>query len=478
MLKTLRSRLILSHILPLLIIIPIMGVALVYMLETQFLLPKITRDLVSMARILAVVTSQDERLWSDPSSAQATLPNIDKTGRSIRVMFINPEGRLLASSDPADASRLNEILNATGLANAQAGKSVTQTSISQRYQEEVIDVFEPVFNRDKTLVGIIRLSYQFDTVSDELVDVSYIIAVILFIGLSIGTLMGLFLAINIQRPIRQVTLAIFDLARGNRTEALPEEGFEEVRLLARSVNFLLARLKSLEQARGRLLANLIHELGRPLGALRVALQAIMKGGKHKPELLDELIPGMDEEAARLQHLLEDLADMHDQVLGNLELKREAVHSSEWLVHVLIPWKEVAYQKHLHWIENIPTDLPIIEADPMRLTQVIGNLVSNAIKYTPPRGSVTVSAGISEDMVWIRVSDTGPGIPVDEQEKIFTPFFRGNQGRRIKQGMGLGLSIARDLVLAHGGRLELESTPGLGSHFTVWLPATRPVASSK
>jgi signal transduction histidine kinase len=112
---------------------------------------------------------------------------------------------------------------------------------------------------------------------------------------------------------------------------------------------------------------------------------------------------------------------------------------------------------------------VVRADPLRLDQVIGNLVSNAIKFTPDGGTVTIEAGESGSHVWVRVCDTGPGIPAEAQEKMFEPFVRGGQGRRFPQGMGLGLSIARELVEAHGGRLELESEAGFGSKFTVWLP---------
>jgi signal transduction histidine kinase len=108
-------------------------------------------------------------------------------------------------------------------------------------------------------------------------------------------------------------------------------------------------------------------------------------------------------------------------------------------------------------------------DPDRLAQVVGNLLSNAIKYTPPRGTVSLDAGVEGEEVWIRISDTGPGISPEEQERIFAPFYRSRPGRRFPQGMGLGLSIASTLVAAHGGRLKLDSAPGLGSRFTVWLP---------
>ena len=118
-------------------------------------------------------------------------------------------------------------------------------------------------------------------------------------------------------------------------------------------------------------------------------------------------------------------------------------------------------------------------DPDRLGQAVGNLVSNAIKYTPEQGTVTVSAGHEREMAWIRVNDTGRGIPLEEQEEIFTPLYRGQVDVRFPQGMGLGLSIAHELVVAHGGRIEVASEAGQGSEFTIWLPlapdVSRPAA---
>jgi signal transduction histidine kinase len=120
---------------------------------------------------------------------------------------------------------------------------------------------------------------------------------------------------------------------------------------------------------------------------------------------------------------------------------------------------------------VPDTLPSLEVDADRLAQALSNLLSNAIKYTSPAGAVSVDAGVEEDenAVWIRVSDTGPGIAPEEQERIFAPFYRSQADRRFPQGMGLGLSIAQALIAAHGGWLELESTPGMGSHFTIWIP---------
>jgi signal transduction histidine kinase len=137
--------------------------------------------------------------------------------------------------------------------------------------------------------------------------------------------------------------------------------------------------------------------------------------------------------------------------------------------VLIPWKAAAEEKQIQWQEEIPEALPSLSIDSVRMAQVVGNLLSNAIKYTLAGGAIKVMASADDTSFWFKVSDTGAGVLAEEREKIFLPFYRGDTGRRIKQGMGLGLTIARDLITAHGGELTVESTPGHGSEFVVKLP---------
>jgi signal transduction histidine kinase len=198
-------------------------------------------------------------------------------------------------------------------------------------------------------------------------------------------------------------------------------------------------------------------------------EALSHGANRDPQLYAEFLEGMDLEITRLQRLLQDLSHLHEQALGVLELDRQTLDLSTWLPAILAPWRRAAMEKRLSWQLDIPSSLPVVRADPLRLDQVIGNLASNAIKFTPSGGVIKVEAGENDANIWVRICDSGPGIPLNSQEKIFEPFVRGGQGGRFPEGMGLGLSIARELVEAHGGRLEVESEPGLGSTFTVWLP---------
>jgi two-component system, OmpR family, sensor histidine kinase BaeS len=468
MFRSLRSRMVLSHTLPLLVIFPLIGFALSSLIQSNVLLPSLSRALMTNAVLLANVTGDQSELWSNPAYAEYYLTHL-RHDISARVQFLTPGGQLIASSEPTEAPLLGMVLDFAGVAQARGGQVASYTYNNISSPAEVIDVYVPVLNQNQQLIGILRMSYTYNTLVSEFTRSRYVIIGILGVGLLVGSLLGSSLAVNLSRPIREVTQAINDLAHGNRQDPLVEHGPEEIQLLAQSFNFLNDRLTSLEKARKQLLANLVHELGRPLGALRSAIQALAGGAAKDPQLLADLTNGMDDQAARLQHLLEELAHLHDQVLGNLEMEYQQLNISEWLPVVLRPWQEAAQDKHLTWQTNIPADLPEISADPNRLASGVENLVSNAIKYTHSGGTINVSAGVDKNELLISVTDNGYGIAVEEQQKIFEPFYRGNQGRRFKQGMGLGLSIARDLVEAQGGWISLESTPGEGSHFTIHLP---------
>jgi two-component system, OmpR family, sensor histidine kinase BaeS len=473
MLNSLRKRLILSHLLPPLIIIPLMGILLIYAVESFILLPTLTRELRGDALLIAEILSRRPETWQNPETAASALLSASPSLGG-RVMLLDRDGHLLASSDPADAARLGEIpVIIDELTPDQTAQPFTRTEYNTRLKGEAIDIIMPVLDSEQDLLGSVRITYLYDTVYEQLFQFRFLLGGILLVGLVLSAVIGYILALNISIPIQYVAEAIYDLATGQQQEPLPLSGPEEINLQITAVNFLVTRLNSLEKARRQLLANLVHELGRPLGAIRSGLQALMRGATQDPQLLDDLLTGMDEQVKRLQILLNDLAHLHDQVLGTLELDRQPLALSPWLRQTVMPWRHVAQDKNQNYVVIIPDNLPSFNADPNRLAQAVDNLVNNALKYTPQGGMITISASATEEEVVIRVSDDGPGITAEEQQAIFEPFFRGDQQRRIKQGMGLGLGIARELIIAHGGRLELISKPGKGSQFTIFIPRSIP-----
>ncbi len=468
MFRTLRNRFILSHILPLLIVIPLLGIATISLIEKQILLPTLRSELESNAEMLSQMAAEDQNIWQDPTYARQLLSRISDPDNG-RLMMLNSQGILLASSDSRDSALLGTHINHAGYQTAEKGEVALELKPTREIGEDMVDALAPVVSPEGQLLGFIRLSYTYSSFFSQLYFLRYVLSGILVVGLVIGAGLGTALALNVSKPIQQVTNAIDDLAQGERREELQVTGAVEIQRLSRAVNALFKRLHSLEASRKRLLANLVHEIGRPLGALRMGIEALGHGADRDPEFYGELLEGMDLETVRLQRLLEDLSHLHEQALGVLELDRENLDLSHWLRDTLSPWHQAATQKNLEWEMRIPNSLPPVPADPLRLDQVIGNLVSNAIKYTPSGGNVLIEAGQEAEQIWLSVSDSGPGIPVEVRETIFEPFVRGDQGQRFPQGMGLGLSIARELIEAHGGRLELDSSPEGGARFTIWLP---------
>jgi len=468
MLRTLRRRFVLSHLLPVLVIVPLIGITLAYLLETQVLLPSLSNELQGDAMLVAEIFQNEPEVLQNQERAQAVLARLAPSVK-VRAMLLDSRGRLVASSNPDDANRLGQRLEHPDLETVLAGEISARTNYSQHLQTEIADAIVPVKNPDDQVIGVVRLSYPLTRVHEQFLRLRYLIAGVLVGGLGIGAALGLLLALNLERPLRQLKLATSQLGTGEHFDPLFLEGPEEVRSVLKAFNNLVTRLHTLEQARRQLLANLVHELGRPLGALRAAAEALLGGADEDTSLRQELLVGMDAELDRLEHLLRDLSSLHDEVLGTLELDRRPVPMNAWLPNTIAVWREAATAKHLQWQASIPPDLPTLEIDSDRLGQALGNLISNAIKYTPKGGSVSVSAGVEDNALWVRVSDTGRGIDANEQERVFEPFYRSRSGRRFPQGLGLGLSIAHDLVVAHGGRLELHSVRGKGSHFTLWLP---------
>ena len=469
MFRTLRQRLIWSQILPLLIALPLMGVLLIYSLERQILIPQLAKNLVNDARLLAEISNAEFELWGNPILFESLISRV-QLDPDIQVMFLDRQGALLYSTDSDDLPLRGKVMPLPGLPKAQNGNETALTNYSiLNLSNVLVDVYEPVMDLSNRVIGIVRLTYRLDSLYDIFSQLRGQILVVLGIGLVLSLVLGTWLAVSISRPVREVTEAIYGLATERRREPVQESGPEELRSQARAVNFLVAELHSLETARRQLLANIVHELGRPLGALRSAIHALGKGAADDPQLMTDLTRGMDEETSRLQYLLDELANLYDKAMGGLELDRKPVQAAGWLRGVLIPWKAAAEEKHIQWQENIPDLLHSISIDSVRMAQVVGNILSNAIKYTLPGGTIKISASVDEKSFLLKVKDTGAGVHAEELEKIFLPFYRGDTGRRIKQGMGLGLTIARDLVTAHGGEIKVESTAGMGSEFSVTLP---------
>ncbi|MCK5182520.1 MAG: ATP-binding protein, partial [Dehalococcoidia bacterium] len=244
-------------------------------------------------------------------------------------------------------------------------------------------------------------------------------------------------------------------------------GEGEVAALAQAFNTMAADLENNEQLRRNLIADVAHELRTPLSNIRGYLEAI-RDQVMKPDAAT--IHSLNEEAALLSRLINELQELSLAEAGELKLVYQAEDVIELVKQAVIPWQPQLKTKETSLSLDLPDNLPLVTIDWQRVNQVIHNLLENAVAHTGKGGTITVAAAKQGSWVEISVSDTGEGIPAQDLPNIFERFYRVDRSRaRATGGSGLGLTIARRLVEAHGGIITVQSELGKGSCFSFTLP---------
>jgi two-component system, NtrC family, sensor histidine kinase GlrK len=292
---------------------------------------------------------------------------------------------------------------------------------------------------------------------------------LLLFSTAVALSIALALTRYIVRPIAAIDNAIRQLGGADFSNPISVRGPEDLRYLGRRLDWLRRRLGEFETQKSRFLRHVSHELKTPLTALREGAELLndQVAGPLAPAQ-KQVVSIMRDNSIKLQRLIEELLDYQRALhaAASLEVKPVVL---EALVAEAVKAHELAAQsKGLQLAIDSESDL--VEADPEKLRSIIDNLVSNAVKFTPPGGSITVRARVEAGEAVIEVIDSGPGVPPEERESVFNLFFRGRgkgEGTRVK-GTGLGLAIARELAEAHGGNIAVVPE-GRGGHFRVTLP---------
>ncbi|WP_432119845.1 sensor histidine kinase [Streptomyces sp. bgisy032] len=285
-------------------------------------------------------------------------------------------------------------------------------------------------------------------------------ALVLAVTLALTTV----IAVRLVRPLR----ALADAARApdGRHLRIPVTTKDETGSLAAALNDLSERRERTEEQRRAMVSDIAHELRTPLTNIRGWLDAAQDGIAEPDSVL---FASLQEEAHLLQHIIDDLQVLAAADAGTLHLSPREVRLDDLIGQSAAAHRAGAKAKNVELIVHAAGDLSV-HADPVRLRQVMGNLLSNAIRHTPPGGRVVLDAHRVPGGVELRVTDTGSGIPPEDLPRVFDRFWRGDTSRSRKTGgSGLGLSIVRQLVRAHGGEVLVTSHPGVETAFTVRLP---------
>lgn len=256
---------------------------------------------------------------------------------------------------------------------------------------------------------------------------------------------------------------------GDREARAPETGPLELREMARRFNQMADAISRRRQERIAFLAGVAHDLRNPLAALRTSLAIITPSQPLPPEpTIRRVAALMDRQFESLQRMTGDFIDTARIEAGELELRPEPRDLGEIVRHAVSLFQSGPWNERFH--VEVPEDAITVSCDGARMQQVVTNLVSNAMKYSMEDSPIRVTLQAHKDQATLSVSDRGIGIPREELRAIFDPFRRSESSRRTTSGVGLGLFVAQRIVRAHGGRLEVESTPGSGSTFRVVLPS--------
>lgn len=285
-------------------------------------------------------------------------------------------------------------------------------------------------------------------------------------SLLLALVIGVLLTRTLTRPLTELRAAIGDMRQGRLGQSVPVRSLDELGELAGAFNEMSADLERASVVRKQMTADIAHELRNPLMVLSGTIEAL-RDGVLQPT--DERFHMMFEEAEHLKHLVDDLRTLSLADSGQISLNREVVPIVDLLDRVADGY---ALEAHSRDVDIHVVSEPGLTAaiDPARIVQVLGNLVTNALRFTPAGGQINLTASRGANDLLLTVRDTGLGIPETDIPYLFDRFYRGNKSRKADAGeSGLGLAIARSLVEAHGGGIEVASTVGEGTHFKIRLP---------
>lgn len=469
--KSLKTQFILSHILPVIVTIPLIAMALSYAMKTHYILKDMKKTITYQANLIRDYAEWSPEIWMDKVSADEFIREI-RPQLVTGVILFDKAWNLLAFSDNGMVEKAPENccnhMPTVGQTNMQPILNISAYNPFHK-TDDFIEMMVPVSNNQNELLGIIRLNLPDDYFEEQLDQTSGQIILILICGIVLGILIGLFNAVSLEKSLNRTANAILELSTGVRDNPLPETGPKEIAQLSVAFNQLAEKLKSSEQKRTKLVSFLTHELGRPLGALSSAVDSLSLGAYQDEQLTRDLTRGMKNEVKRLELLVGDLSILREESDPQNQYLFSRVDLTRWLMESYQYWAEFAMSKGVSLINEIAVDLPAVEMDPFRFHQAVGNLLSNAIKYSPKGGRVILRAGVNGEEIQINVIDFGPGISEADLPNIFNSFYRGTEKKRFTQGMGLGLAIAKEVIKAHKGKITVNSVPGEGSTFTIHLP---------
>jgi signal transduction histidine kinase len=343
--------------------------------------------------------------------------------------------------------------------------------VDQPDGEKYLYALAPVPPGSNQAGGMVCLALEMDPLQDYMDQLRFNFAGAVLAISIIGILVSTLLTRIISSRLADAERLAATVAEGDYHLRMPERGPRELQELSRHLNRMTEELDGQRSARQTILANVTHELARPLAGLKVGVESLRSGALDAAELADDLLGNMGQSIQRMEMLLDDIGLAARPQSRPLALERTSISIEQFLRGIASRYWTMAETRGIRIEVDTSPDLPPVFADERRLNQILGNLVDNAIKFTHRDRQVILRAEAGGDSnVRILVQDGGDGISEQDAAQLFVAFYQGENARRLRQGMGLGLAIASQLAEAHGGSLEIRNHPQGGAVAVLTLPS--------
>ncbi|MFQ3534977.1 MAG: HAMP domain-containing sensor histidine kinase [Aggregatilineales bacterium] len=394
------------------------------------------------ARQAQLLTTETDRLLLDGTRLSALVSALPAAARRDELILANPDGVVLLSAEPSLIGQVlpREVLQRSALINVNrqpVARLALATGILDEGQRQLLSALN--------------------------------IALVLSGGFSLLAALGLgwWMSSRLSQPIRALNEGVRRLAHGEWRAPLPVTASNELGELTQAFNRMAAELIRQQTMTRQMVADIAHDLRTPLSTMALEIEAI-EAGFQSPEQATE---SLREEIAWLQRMVDDLRLLSLMDADQIRLQLEPVPLGAFLSRLHDFWRISAEESGRRLTLEVADDLPTIQADPMRLRQILGNLINNALRHTRAGDEVRLEAQPAGDGgVLLRVVDSGEGIPAEALPRIFDRFYRADRARKHSDGgSGLGLSIAKRLVEMHGGTITVSSQLGSGTAFSLYLP---------
>lgn len=405
------------------------------------------------------------------SSARLSLaPLAALNAPNLYVQVLDQDGRVVARSDNLQGETLP--IDAPSVRSALAGARILH-DVTVEDDEQAVRILNVPISLDGSIIGVLQVGQSRQPLQEAMAGLRTQLQLLGVSALAIAGLAGWLVAHRGLRPLRDMAqqAETITVQRNFRRRLRVGQRTDEVGALAATINGLLSTVDQTLQTHREFVADSSHELRNPLLAIRTNLDLLDRVGGRAQRT--ECIREAREQVARISRLVSDLL-----VLARTEaeqvVEQRSVALRPLVARVLHETRQRADGRH---IRAVKTESIAVLGDEERLGQILGNLLDNALKHTPPGGTISVGARGREGWACVTVADNGEGIAPEDLPRIFERFYRSGTGHAGNDGTGLGLAIVKHLTEAHGGRVTVESELGLGSRFTIWLPRVRDTSGS-